>query len=102
MDNISEVYAQIDSDLKNRAESILSNLGVATSSAISMFYSQIILIRGLPFELKLPEANITAIGAMDKSQIDAELMKGIESLKNRTYSVDEVDEMLKNKFDQNK
>ncbi len=102
MDNISEVYAQIDSDLKNRAESILSNLGVTTSSAISMFYSQIILKRGLPFELKLPEANISAIGAMDKPQIDAELMKGIESLKNRTYSVDEVDEILKNKFDQNK
>lgn len=98
MANTSVVYARIDSDLKTRAESILYRLGISPSSAIQMFYSQILLKQGVPFELKLPEANITAIGAMDKSQIDAELMKGIESLKNRTYSVDEVDEMLMEKF----
>lgn len=98
MANTSVVYARIDSDLKTRAESILYRLGISPSSAIQMFYSQILLKQGVPFELKLPEANITAIGAMDKSQIDAELMKGIESLKNRTYSVDKVDEMLMEKF----
>ena len=66
MANTSVVYARIDSDLKENAEGILSQLGITPSSAIQMFYSQILLNKGVPFELKLPEAKITAIGGMNR------------------------------------
>ena len=54
MANTSAVYARIDSNLKESAESILQQLGISPSSAIQMLYSQIVLTRGLPLDLRLP------------------------------------------------
>lgn len=50
----ANLYARIEPDVKEKAESILSTLGIPASSAINMFYKQIILQRGLPFEVKIP------------------------------------------------
>lgn len=98
MANTSVVYARIDTDLKEGAESILSRLGISPSSAIQMFYSQILLNNGVPFELKLPDPRITAIGKMEREQIDAELQKGMDSLKEGSFTSDEVDAKLMNKY----
>jgi DNA-damage-inducible protein J len=46
----ANLYARIEPDVKEQAESILSALGIPASNAINMFYKQIILQRGLPFE----------------------------------------------------
>ena len=51
----ANLYARIEPDLKEQAENILTALGVPDSNAITMFYKQIILQNGLPFEVKLPE-----------------------------------------------
>lgn len=41
----------------------------------------------------------TAIGGMSREQLDAELMKGVESMKSgKTYTADEVDAELKREF----
>ena len=48
--------ARIDPGLKEKAENILSLLGVSTSQAITMFYRQVILRRGLPFDVCIPNA----------------------------------------------
>lgn len=50
----ANLYARIEPDVKEQAEKILSALGIPASNAINMFYKQIILNRGLPFEVKLP------------------------------------------------
>lgn len=39
----ANLYARIEPDVKEQAESILSILGIPASSAINMFYKQIIL-----------------------------------------------------------
>lgn len=99
MANTSAVYARIDTDLKENAEHILSQLGISPSSAIQMFYSQIVLQRGLPLDLHLPAAKPTAIGGMRREELDEELQKGMDSMKTgRTYSVEEVDAALKKEF----
>mgnify|MGYP004450169523 CR=1 FL=1 len=46
----ANLYARIEPDVKEKAENILSTLGIPASSAINMFYKQIILQRGLPLE----------------------------------------------------
>lgn len=90
--NTSAVYARIDSGLKENAESILHQLGISPSSAIQMLYSQIVLTRGLPLDLKLPSRNPTAIGGMTREQIDAELQKGMDDIiAGRVISADDVD-----------
>ena len=99
MANTSAVYARIDTGLKENAESILSQLGITPSSAIQMLYSQIVLTRGLPLDLRLPASKPTAIGGMSHSELDAELMKGMESVKTgRAYTADEVDAVLAKEF----
>lgn len=45
----ANLYARIEPEVKEQAESILSALGIPASNAINMFYKQIILQRGLPF-----------------------------------------------------
>lgn len=95
MANTSAVYARIDNGLKENAENILSQLGISPSSAIQMFYSQIVLTKSLTLNLRLPSARPTAIGNMGRAELDAELMKGVESLQSgKTYTVDEVDAEL--------
>ena len=95
MANTTPVYARIDTDLKNQAEAILSRLGISTSSLITMVFSQIVLRNGLPFDILIPEEPIAA-GRLSKEELEAELIKGIESSKNeKTYTLEEVKELLK-------
>ncbi|EOS69773.1 RelB/DinJ family addiction module antitoxin [Lachnospiraceae bacterium MD308] len=99
MANTSAIYARIDTNLKENAEGILSKLGISPSSAIQMLYSQIVLNRGMPFDLRLPTAKPTAISGMNKAELDEQLSLGIESLKSgKTYSVEEVDAVLAKEF----
>lgn len=100
MANTSAVYARIDTNLKDNAESILSQLGISPSSAIQMLYSQIVLQKGMPFDLRLPSPKPVAVGAITREQLDAELQKGIDSIKaGKVYSADEVDAILAKEFD---
>lgn len=99
MANTTAVYARIDADLKENAEKILQQLGISPSAAIQMLYSQIVLTRGLPLDLRLPSQKPTAIGNMSRAELDAELMKGIDSLESgRAYTADEVDALLNREF----
>jgi DNA-damage-inducible protein J len=52
--------ARIDPDLKARAEEVLAGVGVSASQAITMFYRQIVLRRGLPFDVSIPNAETVA------------------------------------------
>ena len=95
MANTNAVYARIDTNLKENAESILSQLGISPSSAIQMLYSQIVLQKGMPFELRLPAKKPLALGNMSKEDLNLELQKGIDSLNvGKSYSADEVDESM--------
>ena len=99
MANTSPVYARIDSSLKDNAETILARLGITPTGAIQMLYSQIVLHNGIPFDVRIPSRKPVAAGALSRAELDAELMKGVESLKaGKSYSADEVDAMLQKEF----
>ncbi len=76
----ANLYARIEPEVKEQAETILNELGIPASSAINMFYKQVILQRGLPFEVKLPQHPLD-IGSMTESQLDQELEKGYADMK---------------------
>ena len=50
------INARIESDLKTDVEVILKNLGITATQAINIFYQQVKLNNGLPFEVKIPNA----------------------------------------------
>ena len=97
MAKTANLYARIEPDVKEQAESILSALGIPVSNAINMFYKQIILQRGIPFEIKLPQTKIVDMSKLTPQELDAELEKGYQDvLAGRTKPADKVfDEIRK-------
>ncbi|MBR3314693.1 MAG: type II toxin-antitoxin system RelB/DinJ family antitoxin [Atopobiaceae bacterium] len=95
MPSSAAVYARINPELKERAESILAQLGISPSSAIQMLYSQIVLNRGLPFTPRLPERQILSLDTLTREELEQEVMRGIDSVNaGRGISADEVDRIL--------
>ena len=50
------------------------------SNAIGMFLKQIVMQRGIPFDMKLPASVPTAINSLTKEQLDMELQKGMDDI----------------------
>jgi DNA-damage-inducible protein J len=50
------IRARVEPKLKAEAESILDSLGMNPSDAIRVFYKQIVMRKGLPFDMVLPNA----------------------------------------------
>jgi len=46
--------ALLDPKVKEEAEEILKKLGLSVSKSFELFYRQVIVQRGLPFELHIP------------------------------------------------
>ena len=53
------IYARVEPNLKSEVETVLKTLGLNATQAITMFYEQIRLQDGLPFEVKIPN-DVTA------------------------------------------
>lgn len=54
MSKTDTVRARINPKLKQEVETILESLGISTSQAINMFFSQVILRNGIPFDVSIP------------------------------------------------
>lgn len=54
MNKTSTVRARIEPDLKNKAEQVFRDLGLTTTQAITLFYKQVELRNGLPFDVVIP------------------------------------------------
>ena len=81
MSRTTTVRARIEPDLKLEVEELLAHLGVSTTEAITMFFSQIRLRKGFPFPLEMP--NDTTRRTFDATDSGSEL-----------HAYDNVDEMF--------
>ena len=79
MAKTANLYARIEPDIKEQAETILTALGIPASNAITMFYKQIILQSGIPFDVKLPATHLD-FSKLSKEEIDRELEKGYHEI----------------------
>lgn len=97
----ANLYARIEPEVKEQAESILAALGIPASNAINMFYKQIILQKGLPFAVKLPSAKPpVAMGALSGEELDAEIEKGYaDILAGRTEPAEKVFDDMRRDYD---
>jgi DNA-damage-inducible protein J len=48
--------ARMDPDLKAEAERILAECGLNATQGINLFYRQVVLRQGLPFDVRIPNA----------------------------------------------
>ena len=66
MSNSATIQTRIDPKIKKQAKKILDTLGLTMSEAIGAYLRQIVLRKGIPFELKIPNENtIQAIEQLD-------------------------------------
>jgi len=56
MAKTAAIRARIEPDLKTNAEHILKELGLTPTEAVTLFYRQITLRQGLPFEVRIPNS----------------------------------------------
>ena len=53
------ITARVDPKLKRETEKVLKGLGLTTSQAITLFFNQVSLRKGLPFAVTIPNAETT-------------------------------------------
>ncbi len=50
------IRARVEPELKREAEQLFSTLGLSTTEAITLFYKQVTMHRGMPFDVRVPNA----------------------------------------------
>ena len=92
----ANIYTRVDPETKEQAEQILAQLGNPMSSAVGMFLKQVVIQRGIPFEIKLSSSKPTVISDLTKEQFDAELQSGLDNIHARhVLSADKVEAEMK-------
>lgn len=61
---------RIEPELKEKAGKILSTLGMTPSEAINIFFNQIVLQSGLPFEVRVPQVSVADARAELQNLLD--------------------------------
>ncbi len=74
------VRARIEPNIKTKVERIFETLGLSTSEAISLFFRQVYLLRGIPFEIKIPNKELRDSIEKSRKGIDVIESKDAESL----------------------
>lgn len=91
MARTSNIFARVEPEIKEQAESVLNQLGIPMSNAVSMFLRQVVIQRGIPFEVKLPAKRPLVMGELTKEELNSEIAKGVADIENgRVYSAEEV------------
>jgi len=50
------IQVRIDEETKKQAQTVLGALHISMSEAVKLFLRQVVLQRGIPFEVKIPNA----------------------------------------------
>ncbi len=97
MAKTASVYVRLEPKVKEESEAILNRLGIPMSNAIALFLQQVVLQRGIPFELKLPAPAV--LEELTEEQLNARLEQGMaEYAAGKVYSAQEVLERMKREF----
>lgn len=81
MEKTATLNLRVNPTVKERAETVLSRLGVPMSTAVDMYLNQISLTGGIPFAVTLPKApdEINA-DLMTDEQLHVKLKKGYDDI----------------------
>lgn len=81
----AQLNIRTEKDIKEQAEQIFKEIGLTYSQAVNLFFKQVILNNGLPFELKLPKnrtPNKETLQAIEdvKNNIDVKTHKSAKNM----------------------
>lgn len=67
MDKTEQIQVRINPETKLAAEAVFAKLGIKPSEAVRMFYHQVELSQGIPFDVRIPNAE--TLEAMQETEI---------------------------------
>ena len=76
------LHIRVNDAVKSNAEKTLDMLGISIAEAVNMLLHQIILVGGLPFDIRMPLAP-ESVTAGSKEELYAKLGIGISQIKER-------------------
>jgi len=80
MSKTAMVRARLEPDLKDYAESIFHRLGLNATQAITLFYRQVELRDGLPFDVAIPTGTTKSTFASSEAGRDLVVCKDAEDM----------------------
>lgn len=91
MAKTTNLSVRLEPGLKEQAELVLSQLGIPVSNAVNIFLKQVVMQRGLPFDVKLPIASPISLSDLTEIELNEELKKGYTDFtQGNTKSVEDV------------
>jgi len=100
MPKSTSVYTRIEPEIKEQAEQILSELGIPMANAINLFLRQVVLQKGIPFDVKLPQKKLLDYSELSQEQFNIEIEKGITSFNaDKIIPAKQVREKMKRLYD---
>lgn len=81
MEKTATLNLRVNPAVKERAEEVLSRLGIPMSTAIDMYLNQISLTGGIPFAVTLPKVSSSInMDLMTTEEVHAKLQKGYDDI----------------------
>ena len=99
MSKTSSIYTRVEPEIKEQAEHILSTLGIPVTNAVNLFLHQVVLRKGIPFDIMLPKNMHANFASLTDEQFDTEMQKGFDSLEaERVIPSEQVRERMKRQY----
>ena len=100
MAKTENIYIRIEPKIKEQAEEVLNELGIPMSNAVGMFLHQVVLNKGLPFQVKLPETEKPlCLSTMSEQDLDEIIQQGIqEYMDGKVITAEQLKQQMKKEF----
>jgi DNA-damage-inducible protein J len=99
MPKTSSIYTRLEPEIKEQAEQILAKLGIPVANAVNLFLHQVVLRKGIPFEVSLPQNEPMMYSVLSTEQLNTEIEKGFISLEaEKVVSAKDVREKMQEKY----
>ena len=96
----SSLTIRVNSEVKREAQKIFSDLGLDTTTAFNIFLRQVIVCRGLPFEVRLPAHKPVDVTTLSEEAFHEVLERGYADMEDgRVQNVKKAFADLKREFD---
>lgn len=99
---MTTISLRFDDAMKKELDEMCEEMGMNLTTFFTIYAKRALRDRKIPFEIEAPTASRRkpiAEGALTREQLDAELQKGMDSIRSdKVHTADEVDSYLLGKF----
>ena len=93
------IFVRVEPQVKEQAEAVLDQLGIPMSNAVGMFLHQVVLQKGIPFEIKIPNSKPLVLNSLSDEEFNAIIENGMKDYADhRVHTSQEVRMQMKRNF----